>query len=589
MLGRLIVPRALLRLAPPGHAAAAVLAAVLLAGLAGCKRESGPPTKGPPRQPSKSESQSDGSPLLIEVTSEAGIAFIHDPVRKGDFLFPEINGAGCAFVDYDNDGRLDIYLVQSGRDLKDPEAPAKPNRLYRNRGDGTFEDVTERSGAGDTGYGQGLACGDYNNDGFVDIYVANVGGPSALLRNSGDGTFSNVTDHAGVANGKWAITPAFVDYDHDGLLDLFATNYVEWSVAQDVPCHTSAGQRDYCGPRAYQPAMSILYRNNGDGTFSDVTGAAGIDRAFGAGMGIICADFNDDTLVDVYVANDTFANQLWINRGDGTFEDRALVSGCAVNWGGAALSSMGTNVEDFDGDGDLDLFSTNYNAQGAILYLQGEKGLFTDVSTRTRLFGETAAWTGFGACTLDLFNDGSICAYIGNGGAGRPLQTSRSEETYAQKDKVLKWSPASMVFEDLSPQLGPAMNEAYISRGVAVGDYDNDGAVDLLINNNDGPARLLRNAAAKDNHWLMVRCIGPDGRRDALGAKILVTVAGSTRRRDVIVNHSYASASDPRVHFGLGPHTLAERVTVHWPGGGETTWDNVPADQVFVARHPAAG
>ena len=564
---------------------------ILFAGLiavaaTGCDRDETPASS--EKTAYQAPSPKSGSPpLLVDVAAEAGIDFVHDPVRKGDYLFPEINGAGCGFLDYDNDGFLDIYLVQSGRDLKNPNAPAKPNRLYHNRGDGTFEDVTERSGAGDTGYGQGMACGDYNNDGFVDIYVANVGGPSVLLRNNGDGTFTDVTDKAGVANGQWAITPAFVDYDRDGLLDLFATNYVTWSVETDVTCRTSAGERDYCGPKNYKPARSILYRNNGDGTLTDVSERAGIHRAFGAGMGIVCADFNDDSLVDIYVANDTFPNQLWINRGDGTFEDEALRDGCAVNMGGEALSSMGTNVEDLDADGDLDLFTTNYNSQGSILYLQDKAGVFTDVSTRTRLFASTTARTGFGAGFLDLFNDGNLCLYIGNGAAGIGGAVDRIGDVYAQEDAVLKWSAESLTFEDISDLIGPCLDEAYVSRGVAVGDYDNDGAVDVLISNNGGPARLLHNQAAGDKHWLMVRCIGPDGKRDAIGAKVLVTVAGKTRRRDVVVNYSYASACDPRIHFGLGPETVAEFVTVKWPGGGETTWDNVQADQVFVARHPA--
>ena len=403
--------------------------------------------------------------------------------------------------------------------MKNPDAPAKPNRLYRNRGDGTFEDVTGRSGAGDTGYGQGLACGDYNNDGFVDIYVANVGGPSTLLRNNGDGTFNDVTEKAGVANGRWAITPAFLDYDNDGRLDLFATNYVDWSLEKNVVGHTKNGQQDYAGPRSFPAMSAILFHNNGDGTFTDVTQAAGIDKAFGAGMGIICADFNDDNLVDIYVANDSWANQLWMNQGNGTFEDRALETGCALSGTGLGQASMGTNVEDLDGDGKLDLFTTNYYAQGAILYLQGANGIFTDESMRVRLFGLTAARTGFGACFFDLFNDGSSCVYIGNGAAVVGGETHASDDSYSQKDMVLQWSQSSMTFTDISDRIGPAMDAAYTSRGVAVGDYDNDGAVDVLVSNNDGPARLLRNVGTGSNHWLMVRCLDPTANATPLGPK----------------------------------------------------------------------
>ena len=550
----------------------------------GCRGENSDAVRGPEPARLTQSTQSETSPLLIDVTEKAEIDFVHDAVRNGEFLFPEINGAGCGFLDYDNDGYLDIYLVQSGRDFKDPDKPAKPNRLYRNRGDGTFEDVTKHSRTGDTGYGQGFACGDYNNDGYVDIYVANVGGPSTLLHNNGNGTCSDVTKKAGVGNGQWAITPAFFDYDHDGFLDLFATNYVDWSLENNVVGHTKSGQRDYSGPRSYPAVSAILYRNNGDGTFTDVTQAAGIDKAFGAGMGIICADFNDDSLTDVYVANDSWANQLWINQGDGTFEDRALERACALSGTGLGQASMGTNAEDLDGDGNLDLFTTNYHAQGAILYLQGANGIFTDASMRVRLFAPTAARTGFGACFFDLFNDGSACVYIGNGAAVMGGEIHAPDNSYAQQDMVLQWSRSTMTFTDISDQIGPVMDAAHTSRGVAVGDYDNDGAVDVLISNNDGPTRLLRNVATGDNHWLMVRCLGPDGKRDAIGAKVFVTVAGQTRRRDVIVNYSYASACDPRIHFGLGQHTVAERVVVQWPGGGETVWENVPADQVFLAR-----
>jgi hypothetical protein len=529
------------------------------------------------------------SPLLVEVTDSAGVDFRHDPVAQGDFLFPEINGAGCAVLDYDNDGLLDLYLVQSGRDLKDADSPVQPNRLFRNLGGWKFEDRTEQSGAGDTGYGQGVAVGDYDNDGWVDLYVANVGGPSVLLRNNGDGTFTDVTVEAGVGNGGWVITPAFLDYDSDGDLDLFSTNYVRWSVEIDIACFSATGARDYCGPRNYQPAPSILYRNNGDGTFTDVSSESGITTVFGAGMGIVCADFDDDGFTDIYVANDAHPNQLWMNRGDGTFVDRAPTAGCAVGASGAALSSMGTNVEDFDGDGDLDLFSTNYHSQGSVLYLQEADGLFLDISAQTRLFATTAARTGFGACALDLFTNGGLALYIGNGAAvmGGAVDTDRSP--YAQNDSVLLWRTEDRRFEDITARVGSVMNSAYVSRGVAAGDLDNDGAVDLLINNNDGPARVLRNTAAPDNHWILVRCLTADGTRDALGATVWITVDGTTRRRDVLVHHSYGSASDPRVHLGLGASTEVDRLEVRWPGGQRRVWTQLPADQVFEARPTGEG
>ena len=569
-----------MRVAALGFAAALTVTTI------GCGRGNNVLVTGTREEPSERSAPLDANEILVDVTREVGIDFVHDAFRNGEFYFPEINGAGCGFLDYDNDGYLDIYLVQSGRDLKNPDAPAKPNRLYHNCGDGTFEDVTEGSGAGDAGYGQGLCCGDYDSDGFVDIYVANVAGPSTLLHNNGDGTFTDVTEQAGVANGRWAITPAFLDYDNDGRLDLFAPNYVDWSVETNVVGHAKNGKRDYPGPRTYPAVSAILFHNEGDGTFSDVTQAAGIDKAFGAAMGILCADLNDDSLVDIYVANDSWANQLWINQGDGTFEDRALEKGCALNGTGLGLASMGTNAEDLDGDGVLDLFTTNYHAQGAILYVQGANGIYTDVAMRARLFGLTAARTGFGACFFDLFNDGSACVYIGNGAAVLGGETNAANNSYAQENIVLQWSQSSQAFADISDQIGPAMDVANTSRGVAVGDYDNDGAMDVLVSNNDGPARLLRNVGTGSNHWLMVRCLGPNGKSDVIGAKVYVTVGGKTRRRDVIVNYSYASACDPRIHFGLGDHSVAKRVVVQWPGGAESVWEDVPADQVFLAHFP---
>lgn len=538
-------------------------------------------------QPTDTSAIEQSSALLVDVTRDAGITFVHDANRNGKYLFPEINGAGCGFLDYNNDGYLDIYLVQSGRDLHQPDSRGKPNQLYRNRGDGTFENVTVESGSGDTGYGQGLACGDYNGDGWVDIYVANVAGPSALLHNNGDGTFSNVTAAAGVENGNWAIAPAFLDYDNDGHLDLFATNYVEWSVELNTVGRTKNGARDYAGPRSFPAMSAILYRNNGDGTFSNATQAAGIDKAFGAGMGIICADINNDSLIDVYVANDSWANQLWINQGDGTFVDQALETGCALSSEGFGQASMGTNAEDLDEDGNLDLFTTNYHAQGAILYLHGNNGVFKDVSKRVRLFAPTAARTGFGACFFDLFNNRSLCVYIANGAAVSGGEIDASSDTYAQRDMVLEWSRDAMAFDDITYRIGRAMEAAHTGRGVAVGDYDNDGAVDVLISNNHGPAQLLRNTATGNNHWLSVRCLSQNGKSDAIGAKIFVTVGGKTRRRDVIVNYSYASACDPRIHFGLGSTQVVDRVRIEWPGGGESTLHNVPADQALTVERPA--
>ncbi len=559
------------------------LAVLLLAMLLpACHKEDAPPAEAHARSTSELPPRQPG--MLVDVTKPAGIDFVHDPLMRGGYLFPEVAGSGCGFVDVDNDDLLDIYLIQSGRDLTDPSAPAKPNRLYRNRGDGTFEDITESSGAGDTGYGQGMAIGDIDNDGDNDIYIQNVG-PDVLLRNNGEGTFTDVTKQAGLGHPGWGIGCGFSDFDRDGRLDIFVANYVAWSVETDVKCEFE-GHRDYCSPEAYHPTADVIYRNNGDGTFTDVTADSGIADEPGPGMSAICADFDDDGLIDVYIANDTFPNRLWRNRGDWKFENVALTRGCAFNGQGLEEASMGCNAEDFDLDGDLDLFMCSYYGETQTLYLN-QQHYFDDVTLPTRLGALTLRDTSFGACMLHLWNDHRRVIYIGNGAAVEQTGTEppEADRPLTLYDMVLEWSAEDHRFTDITATLGPAMQVLEVSRGVATGDYDNDGDVDVLISNNNGPARLLRNDAAAGNRWFMVRVAGRYGARDAIGAKVFVTIGDTTYRRDVIVNYSYASTCDTRLHFGLGEAAQVDTLVIEWPGGQRRTWTALPADQVFVARH----
>ncbi|RLE21606.1 MAG: hypothetical protein DRJ65_15700, partial [Acidobacteria bacterium] len=519
-----------------------------------------------------------------DVSKEAGISFVHDARRSDDFLFPEINGAGAAFLDYNRDGWLDIYLVQSGSDLRQPEIAGAANALYRNRGDGTFEDVTEAAVAGATGFGQGVACGDYDNDGWTDIYITNVGA-NVLLRNQGDGTFADVTEIAGVGYPGWSIPAAFIDIDRDGLLDLYVGNYVMWSPEQERRCRIAdTGRQDYCGPRTYRPEGDVLYRNRGDGTFDDITISAGLDAATGPAMSTVCADLDDDGWIDIYVANDGSPNQLWINRGNGTFEDRSLTMGCAVTGNGSAYGSMGTNAVDLDQDGDLDLFMAHFDRQSNTIYLM-TNGFFEDASARADLVRLTSRTNGFGAAFLDIDHSGELWLYLANGRGNMAVTDVLDADPYGETDQLLAYRRDEGRFEDHSDRLGATREPPLTGRGLAVGDFDNDGDPDLLINHNNGPARLLRNDAGNRSgrHWIQIRCLGADDSSDAIGARVEISVAGRRYRRDLILSHSYASSSDPRLHFGLGENTLVDEVVVHWPDGSIESWHTVAADQVFTA------
>lgn len=525
----------------------------------------------------------DGAIWFDDVTAEAGITFVHDARRSSDFLYPEINGAGVALFDFDQDGWLDIYFVQSGRDLRDPADIGEPNALFRNRGDGTFENVTEEAGAAATGFGQGVACADYNNDGWVDIYITNVG-PNVLLQNQGDGTFIDVTSEAGVGWEGWSIPAAFLDFDRDGWLDLYVGNYVIWSADRELRCRIAdSGRQDYCGPRSYQPEGDVLYRNNGDGTFEDISVSAGFGAAKGPAMSTVCADLDGDDWIDIYVANDAFKNQLWINRRDGTFEDRSLIMGCAVSGDGMPYGSMGTNAEDLDRDGDLDLFMAHFERQPNTCYLMRD-GYFEDVSISSDLARLTSTSNGFGAAFVDVDHSGEYCLYLSNGRGNVSYLSSTHPDPYGEADLLLAFRVDELRFDNYSDHLGS--QEPLTGRGLAVGDIDNDGDPDMVINHNNGPARLLRNTIGdrSGHHWLQIRCLGVGG-RDDIGARIEVSAGGTRLCRHVIPSHSYASSSDTRVHFGLGDITVADEISIRWTDGRRERWKNVPADQLFTATY----
>ncbi len=530
--------------------------------------------------------------------------FVHHSGAAGEFLLPEIMCGGAGFLDYDGDGLLDLYLIDSGR-LDGSGGAAFPNRLYRNKGNGRFEDVTAAAGVGgrrpqDAGvrgkasYGMGCATGDYDNDGDVDLYVTNLG-PNVLYRNNGDGTFSDVTAEAGTGDPSWSTSSAFVDYDADGDLDLFVTNYVDWS---DSPrftarrCFAPSGVRDYCSSQAYAaPTTDTLYRNDGDGTFSDVSAEAGIRARAGTGLGVVCTDLNGDGRVDIYVANDQMPSFAWISSGDGRFTESAAQLGCAVDEMGKSQAGMGVASADLEDDGDFDLWKVHLHRESHILYLN-RGGYFDDATSAWGLAAPTRRYTGFGTALFDYDLDGLLDAFVANGRVQIVADTTLAADVYAEPDQLLRQVEEGR-FEDVTMLAGPALERVENSRAAAFGDYDNDGDIDILVANRDGPARLLRNDAPRRGNFLSLRVLDRHG-RDAIGATLRCTVGARVRTAEVRTAYSYCAANDPRVHLGLGPAARVDRVEVRWPapqgpGGDVETFGPFEANQLVVLQQNLGG
>ncbi|MGH9834812.1 MAG: FG-GAP repeat domain-containing protein, partial [Blastocatellia bacterium] len=461
------------------------------------------------------------APLFREAAAETGLNFHHFTGSTGEFYLPEIMGAGAALLDYDNDGDLDVYLLQGvmlDEKKKPTEAKFPPpkdwkpgNRLFRNElipsGKLRFTDVTEKAGVGFIGYGMGAATGDYDNDGDVDLYVTNFGS-NVLYRNNGNGTFTDVTREAGVDDPRWSSSAAFVDYDRDGDLDLFVCNYIDFTIKGNKRCYAPTGEPDYCSPASYRPAPDRLFRNEGAGKFTDVTQSSGIGAAVGPGLGVTCADFNGDGLIDIYVANDGAANLLWINKGDGKFEENGLMAGAAYSADGVARAGMGVTAGDFDNDGDEDLLVTNLTKEGSTLYRnqssQGGKGQFDDATIEFNLAQPSFLSTGFGVAWFDYDNDGWLDLCAANGGVTL-LPTLRGQPYPFHQRNQLFHNEGGRSFREMTNSAGPALQLSEVSRAAAFGDIDNDGDIDILVTNNNGPVRLLLNQAAARSHWLQVK------------------------------------------------------------------------------------
>ena len=539
-------------------------------------------------------SPSASEPLFVESAAATGLVFTHVNGATGKYYLPEMMGAGVALFDFDNDGDLDVFVVQSGAQSGAINARGNASagcRLFRNdltvSADGRrtlhFTDVTKQAGIAVGGYGMGVAVGDYDNDGYLDLFVTGFGA-TTLLHNNGDGTFTDATKQAGVGDTLWSTSAAFVDYDRDGSLDLFVARYVDFTPGANKQCNDPVGARDYCGPRSYRPVPDRLFHNDGHGHFVDVTERAGITKADGAGLGVAVGDYNGDGWLDLYVANDATPNQLWINHRNGTFVDEGVISGSALSAAGNPEGSMGIASGDFDLDGDEDLFVTNIAGETSVLYVNDGRGNFEDARARSGLAPLTAAFTGFGTDWIDYDNDGWPDLFVANG-AVNIVEALRGQPSPYRMRNQLFHNLAGRRFEETSAAAGPAFARADIGRGAAFGDIDNDGDVDIVVTNNTGPVRLLLNQLGARNHWLQVRLDQRPGNRFGIGAWIGVErAAGATLWRRVRTDGSYLSASDVRVHFGLGSSSAITAVVVQWPDGQRERWTGIAGDRRVTLR-----
>jgi enediyne biosynthesis protein E4 len=499
--------------------------------------------------------------------SNSGITWRHTSGRSRASYLPETTGAGCAFLDYDNDGWMDIYLVNSGKcDFFDPGPPLR-NALYKNNRDGTFTDVTEKAGVPGGGYGMGVAVGDYDGDGLPDLYVTQYG-RSILYHNEGDGKFVDVTDRAGVAAPGWSSSAVWFDYDNDGRLDLFVCRFVDFSKEKNLFCGDPVtGEGHYCIPRVYTPMPSWLFHNNGDGTFTDVSKESGVSEQLGKAWGVVATDINNDGRMDLFVANDTVANFLFANRGHGKFEEVGLESGVAYDEGGRPRSGMGVDSADYDQDGWMDLFVANVDHERYSLYHNNHDESFKDEAALTGIGMATFLMSGWGLKFFDFDNDGNLDLFIANGHPDDTVQERFKNIPYEMPPLLFRNTGGNFehTFENVSALAGPVFEQPLAARGMAIGDFDNDGATDVLISTNDDAPVLLRNMAAGGNHWLGIKLVGKRANRDAVGAQITYQAGDLKRRRFKVAGGSYLSSHDPRMVLGIGSRTRMDWVEVKWP------------------------
>jgi enediyne biosynthesis protein E4 len=524
-----------------------------------------------------------------DVTDRAGIHFRNQASHTSHKYLPESMVGGVALFDYNNDGLLDIFFV-NGAALHDPMPPgASPdksdskywNRLYRNNGDGTFTDVTEKAGVQGTGYGMGVAVADFDNDGYEDLYVTNVG-KNILYHNNGDGTFTDVAAESGTGASGWSVGAAFVDYDRDGLLDLFVTRYLTWDFSLDIFCGSmQPGGRAYCHPDQFRPISNVLFHNEGHRHFRDVSVESGISKSPGKGLGVAINDYDRDGWPDIAVANDSFPEQLFHNLHNGTFEEVGVIAGMAYDEDGHTFSGMGIDFADYDNDGWPDLFINSLAKQKYALF-RNRSNHFDYVSGPVAVAAASIDHSGWGAKFIDYDNDGFKDIFVGQGHVMDNIEMTQPDVRYLEPPLLLRNTGSKFI--DVSAQSGGVFRRPMAARGVAFGDFNNDGFIDIAINCNNGPAVLLKNEG-KRNHWLIVNTVGVKSNRDGIGAQLrLVTDGGRQQFAIVTTASSYLSASDKRVYFGLGASKNVKELEIDWPSGTVDRFRNLKADQIFVAR-----
>ncbi len=523
-----------------------------------------------------------------DVREAAKITFQQDSTQTEEKYYLETMGTGVAWIDYDQDGLIDLYFVQSAAtDIYKPPHPLR-SALYHNNGDGTFTDVTDKAGVGGEGhYGQGVAVGDFDNDGYPDLYV--TGYERAILyHNNGNGTFTDITTKSGVGDeGGWSTSAGWFDYDKDGWLDLVVTNYIDWSPKNNIWCgERRPGYRSYCHPGNYKGQRIKLYHNNHDGTFTDVSDASGVGKPEAKGMGVVLADFNNDGWPDIAVANDSWPNFLFINKHNGTFEDVSLVSGMAASEDGRYEAGMGIDAADVDGDGWMDLYITHLDFELNRLYRNSHDGTFTDETFRSRIGNKAVLLSGVAAKFLDYDNDGWNDILQLNGAMLDNVSLYHGEVSY--KEPLLMYRNLGKgEFDKVSDSLGSDFIRPIVGRGLATADYDNDGDIDIVTNNRGDFPSLLRNDGGNANHWLSVQLIGTKSNRDGIGASLKLTCTGFVQVEQAKGGMSYMSASDPRIHFGLGKRIKIESLEITWPSGQVDRLTNVPVDQIIAVKEGA--
>jgi len=527
---------------------------------------------------------------FVDITAASGVRFQHLASHTSRKYLPETMGSGVALFDYDNDGRLDIFLV-NGAPIADPTSkgtiprktgPRYWNRLFHQKSDGTFEDVTERAGVQGAGYGMGAAAGDYDNDGYEDLYVTAYGG-NQLYHNNGNGTFTDVTQQAGVAGGGWSTSAAWVDLDNDGLLDLVVLRYLQWDF-DDIWCgEHKEGFRAYCHPDTFKAVAPLVYHNDGNGRFTEVGHKLGLDLP-GKGLGIAIADYDRDGRIDLFIANDSMPEFLYHNKGDGTFEENGLMSQVAVDEDGRTYAGMGVAFDDLNNDGLPDLVVDDLANQMYAIYQNAGDGTFTYTTKTSGMGRMSLLHSGWGLGLIDYDNDGWKDLLIAQGHDLDTIEMTNPQLRY--REPMLLVRNTGRILADVSAASGAVFHQAWVGRGLATGDLDNDGRIDAVVSTNDGPAYVIRNDTKTGNHWLTLKLVGHQSNRDAIGAAVKIVTPKGAQYATVTTAGSYLSSGDKRVHFGLGTEATVQTIEIRWPSGIRQTLKSVPADRLLAVDEP---